>query len=231
MGILDLIFPKRCVGCRRFGSYICSTCFAMLSFSDEATCAVCNRHAIDGRTHPGCMGKYTIDGIISSMSYKGLMKRLVYQFKYKPYLSDLEHILSDLFLEGLIQKELFHTIVAQKPVLIPIPLHRKKLRSRGYNQAGILAKNLGKALNLPMAEALIRQKETDSQFQLTREARVKNISSAFEIKKEFKNRIKGKFFLLIDDVTTSGVTFLEAAKVLKKTGAKSVWGIALAHGN
>ncbi len=229
MNVLDLLFPKRCLGCRKFGSYICPDCFIKLSFADKQICAVCNRPAIDGITHPGCIGKYTLDGVIASMSYAGLMKKLLYQFKYKPHVTDLTDTLSELFFDGLIQNEQFYRVLHQKPILVPIPLHKERLRSRGYNQATILAHALSKKLSLPVREILLRQKKTESQFLLTRNERTSNMKQAFQVKKSV-DVLRDEHVFLIDDVTTSGITFLEAAKVLKKEGVTSVWGIALAHG-
>lgn len=229
MGILDFIFPKKCVGCSKFGDYICPDCFVQITFDVELICLVCNRSAIDGITHPSCSGKYTIDGTISSIVFKGIVKRLIYNFKYKPYLSGLERILSDLFYEGLIQSEQFHRILKTESGLIPIPLHRKKLRERGYNQAEILAINLGKRFDVPVIDILKRVKITQTQVILKREDRKENIKGAFALTKSELLNIKPEV-ILVDDVITSGATMLEAANVLKRAGVKRVWGIALAHG-
>lgn len=137
MGLLDFIFPKFCVNCRKFGEYICTDCFAKITFDVELICLVYNRSAVEGITHPLCRGRYTIDGSSASIAYKGVAKRLVSAFKYKPFLSDLQQVLTDFFYEGLIQQEQFHRIMQIDSVLVPIPLHPAKLRERGYNQAEI----------------------------------------------------------------------------------------------
>ena len=97
MGFLDFIFPKTCIGCGKWGDYICTFCFPEISFDVERMCLICNRAAIDGITHPSCRGKYVIDGSIASIAYKRLAKRLIYAFKYKQYLSDLQQKLNDFF--------------------------------------------------------------------------------------------------------------------------------------
>jgi competence protein ComFC len=230
MGLLDILFPKYCVQCKKFGEYICADCFSRLSFTVEHICLVCNKPAIDGRTHPVCLGKYTIDGAFASVTYTGVVKKLVYQFKYKPFIQDLQHTLSDLLYEGIIQQEQFHRLLQKDPVLIPIPLHPEKERQRGYNQARLLADNLGKRLNLATISVLKRIKKTHIQADLPREKRQENMHDAFTYERNAQIEVSGRTILLLDDIITTGSTMMEACKVLKKNGAKTVWGIALAHG-
>lgn len=180
-----------------------------------------------------------IDGIYSSLVYSGIVKKLVYQFKYQPYLTDLKPVLIDLFYEGIIQHEELKDAL-QKSILVPIPLFAAKHRKRGYNQAEILAEGLakrglapqgiGQKTDLPVMNVLIRTKQTVSQFTLDREKRKINMQDAFALKKENKDDIKDSSVLLVDDVVTSGATMIEAAKILKRAGAKTVFGITLAHG-
>lgn len=195
-------------------------------------CTVCNRQAMGGLTHPVCKKRYTIDGVFPSLVYKGVVKKLVYTFKYPPYLTDMQAQLVDLFYEGIIQKEQFYPLLLQESVFIPIPLHKKKLRKRGYNQAELLAKGLAKKLDLPVIDCLHRVKETKTQVGLTKEQRQTNIKDAFSLQPEGLRHVQpqGLQVFLVDDVTTSGATMLEAAKVLKKAGVKSVYGLTLAHG-
>jgi len=124
------------------------------------------------------MGKYTIDGCFSAISYKKTAKKLIYNFKYNPYLLDLKKFLSDLLYESLIQNESFQKVLQSSKdwVFVPIPLYSSKLRSRGYNQSEILAKELAKRLNLPSLGLLTRVKKTQTQVGLKLEQRRKNIS-------------------------------------------------------
>lgn len=230
MSLLDFIFPKRCVNCRKFGSYICADCFTFISFNETGTCIVCQRPAIGGITHPVCKGKYSPDGVFSSLVYKGVVKKLVYRFKYNPNLTDLKETLTDLFYEGIIQKEELHKVLDKDSVFVPIPLYKSKMRKRGYNQAQILAKGLGKRLNIPVVDCLERIKNTKTQVGLKKEEREENIKGAFRLKiKELRLKSFNHIFL-VDDVVTSGATLKEAAKVLKKAGVTKVFGITLAHG-
>lgn len=238
MGLLDLIFPKYCVNCRKIGSYICPNCFAYLSFDVNPACVVCNRASIDGLTHPVCRGKYTIDGVFSSIVYKGIAKKLIYNFKYKPYLTDLKTVMSDLFYEGLIQNESFNKALnSSNSILVPIPLFKTKLKSRGYNQAEILSIELGKRLDpshvlrMTTENVLERVINTDSQFKLKKEERKENIKGAFKISNKYQfqmSNFKSISVFLVDDVLTTGSTLMEAANILKRNGVEKVWGLTLA---
>lgn len=225
--IASIFYPKSCVGCRKPGSYICPDCFAKISFLEYQYCAVCQKGTINGLTHPRCLTPYSIDGIIASISYKGIVKKLLYQFKYRPYLYDLKSPLGRLMYEGLIQNETFMNFARKKDVFItPIPLHARREKKRGYNQSKLLAQELSKRTGiLHIDEILSRKIYTKPQFQLTKEERKNNLKNAFKVNKD----VKGKNILLVDDITTSGATMRECGKILKRSGAKKVLGIALAH--
>lgn len=252
MSFLDILFPKRCVQCKKFGSYICPDCFSFIVFIENTNCTVCQRPAIGGITHPKCQTKYELDGVFSSLIYTGVVKKLVYVFKYKPHLTAIRNTLIDLFYEGIIQKEFFMQNISEHTVFIPVPLHKSKLRKRGYNQAMLLAKGAGKKFEVPVVDLLERVKNTKTQVGLSQIERRSNIRDAFVIKKEFiysslseQSESKGgrdiclrqaqtktlfNQAFLVDDVVTSGATLREAARVLKKAGVEKVWGITLAHG-
>jgi competence protein ComFC len=135
-----------------------------------------------------------------------------------------------LFFEAIIQKEqVMHLLATEKDtVLVPISLHTKKLRQRGYNHAKLLADQIGKRLSLPIVDCLLRSKETKIQAGLTKKEREANMKDAFSVKSV---DIKNKTIFLVDDIVTTGVTFGEAAKVLKKNGAKAVYGLAFSGEN
>ena len=191
-------------------------------------CLACNRGSIDGLTHPGCQGKYAIDGAFSAIAYKGIVRKLIYNFKYKPYLADLKKSLVELFYESIIQQEIFQKIYASSPILVPIPLHRKRLNKRGYNHAKLLAEGLSRKLNLRFIDVLRRSKDTKSQFGLKLKDRRDNIKNAFSILPNVPI-IQLPNILLVDDILTTGSTLLEAARILKKNGASRVWGLTLAR--
>lgn len=227
MGFLDFVFPKYCVNCRKIGDYICANCFSFISFDVVMICLVCNRQSIDGLTHPGCKTKYAIDGAFCAVAYKGIVKKLIYNFKYKPYLSDLKNCLVELFYESIIQQEIFQKAYESLPIFVAIPLHASRLRKRGYNHAKLLAEGLSKMLNLKLIDILQRKKNTKSQFGLKLKDRKKNLKDAFILNTKYL--ILNTNIFLVDDILTTGSTLFEAAKILKRNGAKKVWGLTLAR--
>lgn len=189
-------------------------------------CLVCGRATYSSLTHPRCVGRYAIDGAFSGFVYNGVMRRLIARMKYKPFVFDLVGMLANLTAESIIQHEHFFSLSQQGAVFVPIPLHKEKLRSRGYNQSDLLAKELGKTFQLPVLHLLQRVKKTISQVGLSREERIINTKEAFAV----KNIPKPSTVLLVDDVLTSGATLAEAGRVLKRSGVEKVYGLTLAHG-
>jgi ComF family protein len=161
------------------------------------------------------------------------VQKLIFNFKYKPYLTDLKTVLSDLFYESIIQNEQFQQQIKKGEwLLVPIPLSSSKLRKRGYNQAEILAKELSKKLNLSVKNLLERTRETKTQVGLTNLQRKLNVKDAFILNSSFitnHSSLKNVNIFLVDDVATTGSTLLEAAKVLKRGGAAKVFGLTLAR--
>ncbi len=149
------------------------------------------------------------------------MRQAVYQLKYRN-LRALAILLAQLLNDYLI------TSPIPGEVLVPVPLHRKRLRERGYNQSSLLARELGKLVNLPVvADCLIRQRHAPPQARTsTVDERQSNVTDAFTC---CDQRLRDKQVLLIDDVSTSGATLDACAAALKAAGATSVWGLALAR--
>ncbi len=229
MGLLDFIFPKYCVNCKKFGDYLCSNCFSRLSFDTKNICLVCGRPSYNGLTHPICKKRSTPDGVFTGVVFNKISKKLIYQFKYRPYLSGLSVFIADLLYDSLIQNEEFNRISGLSLILVPIPLSKAKYKKRGYNQAEILAKELGKKLNLEVLDCLERTKETVTQVGLSKNERKENIKGAFVVKKKYEESLKNMNILIIDDVLTTGATIYEATMVLKKSGSSKIWGVAFAR--
>lgn len=231
MGILDFLFPKYCVSCRKIGSYVCPDCFAKLAFSQKSLCFICGKYAADELTHPACQKESALDGCFIALAYTPVAKKLIYTCKYKPYVRSVSEVMGELLYEGIIQKEALMAVLSseKKRLFVPIPLHTKKLRSRGYNHAALLGKELAKKLNVSCQEVLIQDKETIKNVGVSKEERKKQMHDVFSVKN--KQMIQDTVVFLVDDLVTTGVTFMEAATVVKKAGAKSIYGIAFAGGN
>jgi ComF family protein len=130
-------------------------------------------------------------------------------------------------LAGLLQDYLVANPVPGE-VLVPVPLHQKRLRERGYNQSCLLARELGKLINLPVVDdCLIRQWHASPQARAsTVDERRSNVDGAFTCR---DHRLRGKPVLVVDDVSTSGATLDACAVALKAAGATTVWGLVLAR--
>lgn len=231
--LLDFLFPKKCVACKKFGSYLCENCFSYLSFDVKSLCLVCNRPSFDGLTHPRCVSRYTPNGCFSALSYNKTAKKLIYNFKFEPYVSNLKTIIGDLFYDSLIQNEEFNRQLSKSKnwIFVPIPLYKKKLKKRGYNQARILAKGLSENFGFPVVNCLERTRDTKTQVGLKHDERKKNIKGAFSLvnhKSSIINRKSINVFL-VDDIATTGSTLLEATNVLKRGGVKRVIALTLAR--
>ncbi len=169
-------------------------------------------------------------GLYFALSYqeKSLTKKLIHQFKYPPYIKELAKPLSSLMVEHFFLLNKNPQQICQGGVLIPVPLAKRKLKKRGFNQAEEIAKELSKVLKIPLISGnLIKTKETSPQINLSEKERKKNLKNAFFCKSPAV--IKQKKIFLIDDVYTTGSTMEEATRVLKRAGAKEIWGIVVAR--
>jgi ComF family protein len=224
MSLLDLLFPKTCLGCGTWGSYICATCKKTLPLRivPYQICPVCCCPAVDGLTHPRCRNRYSLDGVTSFFMYKGIIQKAVKEIKYR-FVSDMAKALIDI-----VPVDLLHLIpTSPTTVLLPIPLHPSRFRYRGFNQAEVLANVLSSILHANVSTTILsRTIATTPQVAVKeREARRQNIKGAFIVSsKTLPDQI-----VLVDDVWTTGATMQEAGKTLKKAGVKTVWGITVAR--
>jgi len=219
---LDFLFPQWCVGCGKEGEFICYSCRQSLPRIMPPLCPKCGKPQPSGILCPNCVNwQAEIDGIRSPFQFDGVMRQAIHQLKYRnlrTLAEPLAKLLSDYLTTNPIPGEF----------LVPVPLHQKRLRERGYNQSSLLAKELGKLINLPVVDdCLTRQQHAPPQTRTsTVEERRENVAGAFVCR---DHRLQGKQVLLIDDVSTSGATLDACATALKAAGATSVWGLVLAR--
>jgi len=233
---LDWLFPPHCLLCQEQGSFICSSCQKQMSYLDRQICPYCLKPSLTGQTHQGCQKGYFLDGLVSAFSYHPFFKKIIAKIKFEPYLFSA---LKDLTLNGLAYFEdddrflpFKNFIDNEDPVIIPIPLHKKKFRQRGFNQAEIIGRLAAGHYGLALeTKLLLRDKETKPQFSLEKKDRRQNIKGAFIINNKRLANCSTNLppVLLVDDIWTSGTTMKEAARVLKKVGIPKVWGLALAQ--
>jgi ComF family protein len=229
MNLLDILFPKNCYGCGENGSYLCDDCLNKIKINNCRICPVCNRPSIDGLTHLLCRKRYNLDGLTSIFEYKGLTKILIKKIKYR-FIYEAGRELSEFFVTLLGEDRMFSLICKPGTVLVPVPLHPSRRRWRGFNQSELLGRIIAQKLKIKFIPDLLKRvKKTQPQSFLTKQNRLKNIKNAFIFNQQFKNLIMKQLnFLLFDDVWTTGATLRECGRVLKKNGAKFVWGLTLA---
>lgn len=229
--VLNTLFPQFCINCRKEGSPICGDCLSLIDVSEYVFCPFCAKpHRVFEKGLCQTHQNRHLNGLFSAASYQqSLVKKLIRSFKYSPYLKSLGPFLAYLIIAHFVltKNSLFQQ-GGENSVFIPMPLYKSKKRKRGFNQSEIIAKELSLALNIPFeTNILIKTKKTQSQTNLTKEQRAKNIKNAFKTKNP--SEIEGKIVFLVDDVFTTGSTMEEAAKTLKKAGAYQVWGLAVAR--
>lgn len=226
--LLDFFFPKTCFGCGAEGSYLCSDCLSTMDILNSLFC-LCPRPKIipfPGKC-PLCRSR-SLAGLYFAVSYKNVLaQKLIYSFKYSPFVREIAESLAWLIITHFKlaekEKELANSI------LIPVPLGKRKLRERGYNQSEEITKILSGKWGLPLvANCLEKIKATKSQMELSGSEREQNLKGAFAVKNA--GQILGKKILLVDDVYTTGATLEECAKVLKQAGSSQVWGIVVGRG-
>ncbi|MEY2598196.1 MAG: hypothetical protein RLZZ142_455, partial [Verrucomicrobiota bacterium] len=156
----------------------------------------------------------------------GVVRRMIHGLKYegREYLAPS---LGRCLAEGLGDGRLRAPLVE---VLVPVPLHWRRLWGRGFNQALVLARELGRARGLPVVEALRRVRDTGTQTRLGRSERWENLRGAFGLRRGGGARVGGRHVLLVDDVLTTGATLDACARVLRRAGAASVRALAVARG-
>jgi ComF family protein len=227
--ILDLIFPIKCLSCQKEGDWICKKCLQKFPRYEKQVCPICEKNITPlGAVCLGCKNKSFLDGIFVISPYsKPLVKKSLHYFKYR-FIAKLSQPLAKIILEEF-DKANFPIF----DLILPVPLHSKKLRHRGFNQSELIAKYLAKnmatgfEINLSKNN-LIRIKYSQSQMNLKNTAeRKENVKNSFKIKNPAE--ITGKNILLIDDITTTGATLESCAQILKKGEAKSVFATVIAR--
>lgn len=219
---LDILFPQFCVGCGKEGSFLCNSCQCSLPLLEPPVCSRCGRPYAGGDLCRSCQDwQADIDGIRSPFRFDGVIRTAVHQLKYRN-LRAIVPILAQLLKEYLENNQL------NVDIIVPVPLHEKRLRERGYNQSTLLARELAKLIDLPLDEkSLVREKYVLPQARTANvDERRANVANVFSCK---GNQLQGKRILLIDDVATSGATMNACAAVLKSAGALTVWGLSLAR--
>ena len=226
----DLVWPPCCVGCGCVvepDGYLCAKCAEAPVRPKPPFCSQCSRSFEDdgAPVRPGGAGLcaecreagFAFRCAVSFCRHDGLARDLVVRFKYRG-----EHFLRRPLARWLAQSLQTDERLVDPPAaaLVPVPLHRRRERERGFNQADALCRRLSRETGLPVWRALRRVRFTPKQARLSREQRLRNLRDAFLPVP--RQPVTGAHLLLVDDVFTTGSTVHECARVLCEAGAASV---------
>lgn len=207
--IARLLFGSSCEGCGKPGSAICNACLVQIPFSSSTE-------------HPGIYGIYNYGHPLVShaiwnlkYSHKGQAAKLLTE--------KAQELISEIIAEEL------QSGIPEKIVFVPIPQYKKKTQKRGFNQSLLVAKWFAQSVELSRVEELLEKyRETLPQSHISsRSMRLQNVQGVMRTKKSVDPK---QIYIVVDDVTTTGATFLEAMRALKSAGVKNIICIALAHG-
>lgn len=227
----DLLWPPQCLGCDSAVAMqgdLCGRCWTGLSFITQPYCPCCGLpfdHPVpEGLTCADCLAAAPpFARARAPFLYGGTARRLILAFKHGDR-TDMAAALARRMAPAAA------ALLADADLVVPVPLHRRRLWRRRYNQAALLAGELARLADRPMApHLLLRPRATPSQGGRSRSGRQRNVAGAFALAPGAGARIAGRRILLVDDVFTTGATVREAARVLRRGGAAAVDIVTLAR--
>ena len=234
--ILDIIFPKVCLGCGKFTvasdfDYACEKCFREINLKDTFECMGCKRQTRLGLTCVSCKKENGVDQLLVAAELSDLVvEKMLKAYKYK-FVFDISRPLS-VIAKKCIKKLLSKgfSLFEDNPLIIPVPLHKKRLNWRSFNQAELLARDISNTYHMSCCDdTLARIANPKHQADIkAREDRINNVKNNFTITDD--KLMWGKTVVLVDDICTTGATLNECARILKKSGAKKVIGFVIARG-
>lgn len=225
--LLDLLFPPRCPFCDEITfEGVCEFCRKKVTMVTDPFCMKCGKPVTD-RTREYCEDctsmRHGFESGRALLVYDDMVRHSIYHFKYasrKEYAKVYAKMMGQNFKQYVEQ--------ISPDILIPVPLHKKRMKKRGYNQAQLVAKCLEKEWGIPCRADLVRRtKNTRPQKELDRAERQNNLKKAFKI---IENDVKLKTIILIDDIYTTGSTMDALAEALLQNGAAKVYFVTIAIG-
>jgi ComF family protein len=233
--IIDFIYPQFCKSCNKRleidEECFCSTCFNKIEVIHPPYCSIC------GISYPQADENFICGHCLNEKSkgklifraigkYDGVLKEAIHIFKYKKR-KKLGMILAKFFIKNALEnEEIKRNIILTSDAIIPVPLHKSRLREREYNQSEILANELSKYTGLPVVPNwLVRVKHTLPQSTLSKEQRERNVKGVFSV----KQNMNIKRIILVDDIITTGATAKECANVLFSVGVEEIKVLALSR--
>jgi len=215
--LADLFYPERCVGCeRRASDVLCRACFDSLPSVGSPVCGRCGLpSAFATFVCEECKNvDFGFESARAPLKYDGVGKKIVHALKYRGYKRVVERLAVPLMLQAL-RDDRFDAVV-------PVPLHRSRLRKRGFNQAELLARGVAEKMKAPVSDTLQVVRSTRDQIELSAAQRRANVAGAYKATEPLRGKI-----LLVDDVFTTGATMSACAGTLVRAGASEVHAISL----
>jgi competence protein ComFC len=218
---LDILYPPRCVICAHHGDFLCTTCFGKLPQADGPRCDVCWLPVWSESCRACNVHQPAFTALRSVFRYAEDVRTLVHAFKYRG-LSCLSPLLAAPMVDAVFDAGL------EADLIVAVPMTGMRQRQRGYNQASLLARELGRALDLPVSDALRRRRFAGQQARsATADQRRRNVEGAFEVSKP--QIVAGARVLIVDDIATTGATLDACARALLDAGARDVVAVTLAR--
>ena len=232
--MLGLFLPRTCAGCQKIWledhqGFWCEACLNELPWLQTPICPQCGRPFPKSPSSPyhlcgDCLlSVFLFDSARSATYHAGVVRKRIHQLKFGGQLHWVRPLAE--LMERSARREASTLSI---DMIFPVPLHIKRLRQRGFNQAGLLARTLGRRLGLPVSfDCLLRTCWTEPQTRLNREQRLHNVKDAFHVVDESK--VRKRRILIVDDVYTTGTTLNECAKTLKAAGASEVHAVTVSR--
>ena len=212
--VLDLLLPPTCAGCGVEGQALCEPCARPL-----------RRRLDEPPGVPIGLAVPVPGGLVQvewCAAFTGPVRAAIHAHKYR----DERRVAEPL---GRALAERWARVGRGGDLVVPVPVHPERLRERGFDQAADLARVCASHLGLPMARVLERRQRTTAQHSLGREARARNMAGAFGVRDPDRGRVAGRWVIVVDDVSTTGVTLSGCAAALLEAGALAVSGLTVAR--
>jgi ComF family protein len=229
--VLDLALPPLCLNCDATVSRnqsLCPACWKAINFISDPYCQRCGLpFEVPVETETLCT-----DCLTEPPDYTQARSVYVYDEASRPMILKFKHgdQLHPAIAMGEWMSKAAAPLLADTDLIVPVPLHPWRLFRRRYNQAAILAQQIGAQSRKPvLLDGLRRVRHTQSQGHHSRAERHKNIHNAFIVPRALQDKINGKKLLLVDDVLTTGATINECSRILQKAGASAIYVVTLAR--
>lgn len=227
--VLTVIFPAECAACGRMLAQptrgpLCGPCWQAMPRHQTPSCR-CGLPLPAGHSTCGrCRrGRQPLAAGVSLGPYEGPLRAVIHELKYRG-----RRRVAGRLAQMLFEDEQVRALIEGSDILVPVPLHPRRLRERGFNQAALLAGELGRRAGRPCGDrALVRRKDTSPQAGLSAAARHRNVAEAFAVRR--RGLVAGRVVTLVDDVLTTGATAHACARVLRDAGAEEVRLLSVAR--